>query len=56
MSEGFFAGRLDFKKLPFTFDTLKMRLVVALGIFPRDDRRDWDAIRNWAEGLPAVLQ
>lgn len=56
MSEGLFAGRLDFKKLPFTFDTLKMRLAVALGIFPRDDRRDWNAIRRWAEGLLAVLQ
>lgn len=57
LSEGLFAGRLDFTKLPLTFDTLKMRLVVALRIFPRDDRRDWKAIRVWAESLsPLLLQ
>lgn len=56
VSEGLFAGRLDFTKLPLTFDTLKLRLVVALGIFPRDDRRDWNAIRSWAESLrPLVI-
>jgi menaquinone-dependent protoporphyrinogen oxidase len=54
-SEGLFAGKLDFTKLPLTFDTLKMRLVVALGIFPKDDRRDWKAIRAWAESLQPML-
>lgn len=57
VSEGLFAGRLDFTKLPLNLDTLKMRLVVALGIFPKDDRRDWNAVRVWAEGLgPLLLQ
>lgn len=57
VSEGLFAGRLDFTKLPLTLDTLKMRLVAALGIFPKDDRRDWNAIRAWAETLrPLLLQ
>jgi menaquinone-dependent protoporphyrinogen oxidase len=56
VSEGLFAGVLDFTKLPFTFDTLKLRLVVALGIFPKDDRRDWKAIRVWAESLNPLLQ
>jgi menaquinone-dependent protoporphyrinogen oxidase len=57
VSEGFFAGRLDFTKLPLTFDTLKMRLVVALGIFPKDDRRDWNAVRTWTETIhPLLLQ
>ena len=57
VSEGLFAGRLDFTKLPLSFDTLKFRLVVALGIFPKDDRRDWKAIRAWAENLsPLLLQ
>ena len=57
ISEGLFAGRLDFTKLPVTFDTLKLRLVVTLGIFPKDDRRDWNAIRAWAESLhPLLLQ
>lgn len=56
VSEGLFAGVLDFTKLPLTFDTLKLRLVVALGIFPRDDRRDWKAVRVWAESLQSLLQ
>jgi menaquinone-dependent protoporphyrinogen oxidase len=55
MSEGLFAGKLDFHKLPVTFDTLKLRLVVGLGIFPKDDRRDWKAIRTWAEDLGPLL-
>jgi menaquinone-dependent protoporphyrinogen oxidase len=56
VSEGLFAGRLDFTKLPLTLDTLKLRLVVALGIFPKGDRRDWNAIRTWAENLNPLLQ
>jgi hypothetical protein len=57
ISEGLFAGRLDFAKLPLSFDTLKLRFVVALGIFPKDDRRDWKAIHDWAESLcPRLLQ
>jgi len=41
VSEGLFAGMLDFKKLPLNWDTLKLRAMVAFGIFPKDDRRDW---------------
>lgn len=55
VSEGLFAGKLDFTKLPLTFETLKLRLVVALGIFPKEDRRDWKAIQAWAEGLSPLL-
>lgn len=55
LSEGLFPGWLDFSKLPFNFDTLKLRLTVALGIFPSGDHRDWKAIRSWAEGLKPVL-
>lgn len=55
VSEGLFAGRLDFTKLPLNLDTLKMRLVIALGIFPKDDRRDWNAVRVWADGLGSLL-
>jgi menaquinone-dependent protoporphyrinogen oxidase len=55
LSEGLFPGVLDFTKLPLTFDTLKLRLVVALGIFPKDDRRNWNAIRAWAESLRPLL-
>jgi len=46
---------LDFNKLPVNWDTLMLRLTVALGIFPRGDHRDWNAIRNWAKGLKSVL-
>jgi len=57
VSEGLFAGVLDFSKLPFNLDTLKLRVVVALGIFPKDDRRDWNAISKWADGIyPLLLQ
>ena len=57
LSEGLFAGMLDFSKLPFNWDTLMLRLTVALGIFPRGDRRDWNAIRAWAEKIhPMLLQ
>ena len=55
VSEGLFAGRLDFNKLPFSWDTLKLRVVVALGIFPKKDRRDWDAIRAWAKSIHPLL-
>ncbi len=55
LSEGLFAGMLDFNKLPFNWDTLLLRATVALGILPRGDHRDWTAIRSWAEGLKPVL-
>lgn len=55
LSEGLFAGMLDFSKLPFNWDTLMLRLTVALGIFPRGDHRDWNAVRAWAENLKPVL-
>jgi menaquinone-dependent protoporphyrinogen oxidase len=54
-SEGLFAGRLDFSKLPFNWDTLMLRVAVLFGIFPRGDHRDWNAIRSWAESLKPVL-
>jgi menaquinone-dependent protoporphyrinogen oxidase len=49
VSEGYFAGLLDFKKLPVTSNTLGLRAAVALGVFPKGDHRDWDAIRSWTE-------
>ena len=55
VSEGLFAGRLDFSKLPINWDTLKLRAVVALGIFPKEDRRDWKAIHAWAESIRPLL-
>jgi len=55
MSEGLFAGMLDFSKLPFNWDTLMLRAAVLFGVFPRGDYRDWNAVRSWAEGLKPVL-
>ena len=55
LSEGLFAGRLDFSKLPFNWDTLMFRATVAFGIFPRGDHRDWNAIHAWAESLKPIL-
>jgi menaquinone-dependent protoporphyrinogen oxidase len=57
LSEGLFAGVLDFSKLPFNWDTLMLCLTVALGIFPRGDHRNWNAIREWADSIrPLLLQ
>jgi menaquinone-dependent protoporphyrinogen oxidase len=55
VSEGLFAGRLDFSKLPWSWDTLQLRAAVALGIFPKEDRRDWKAVHAWAASLPQLL-
>ena len=55
VSEGLFAGRLDFSRLPLNWDTLKLRAVVGLGIFPKKDRRDWKAIHAWAESVLPLL-
>jgi menaquinone-dependent protoporphyrinogen oxidase len=55
VSEGYFAGALDFGKLPITPNTLLMRVAVALGIFPLGDHRDWNAIRTWADDLTTRL-
>ena len=49
--EGYFAGRLDFNKLPWSFDTCLFRATVALGVLPKGDHRDWNAVRAWAQGL-----
>jgi menaquinone-dependent protoporphyrinogen oxidase len=55
LSEGLFPGMLDFTKLPTNWDTLKLRATVAMGIFPRGDHRDWNAVRAWAKSLKPLL-
>lgn len=55
VSEGLFAGRLDFKKLTWTLDTLLFRATVALGILPKGDHRDWNAVHTWAQDLQRLL-
>ena len=55
LSEGLFAGRLDSAKMRLNKNTLLFGISVALGLFPRGDHRDWNAIRLWAESLKPVL-
>jgi menaquinone-dependent protoporphyrinogen oxidase len=55
VSEGYFAGALDFSKLPFSLNVMAMRLVVLLGIWRQGDHRDWNAIRAWTENISPLL-
>jgi menaquinone-dependent protoporphyrinogen oxidase len=55
VSEGYFAGALDFSKLPFSLNVLAMRLVVLSGMWKEGDHRDWNAIQLWAESLRPLL-
>jgi menaquinone-dependent protoporphyrinogen oxidase len=55
VSEGYFAGGLDFSRLPFLFYVLAMRFVVLTGMWKEGDHRDWNAIRAWAESLRPLL-
>lgn len=55
VSEGLFAGVLDISKVPTLRDRLMFRVSVLFGVWSEGDHRDWNAIRAWAEGLPAKL-
>lgn len=55
VSEGLFAGALDISKVPTWKDRMMFRISVAMGVWSEGDHRDWDAIRAWAESLPALL-
>jgi len=55
VSEGLFAGALDIGKIPSFGDRLKFRLSVAFGVWSEGDHRDWNAIREWANGLHSLL-
>jgi menaquinone-dependent protoporphyrinogen oxidase len=54
VSEGYFAGALDLRKVPFGYRLL-FRVAITLGVWSEGDYRDWEAIRHWADGLPAKL-
>ena len=49
--EVFFAGRVDLARLSF-FERMAVKLVKS----PVGDKRDWDRIRQWADGLGKKLQ
>ena len=55
VSEGLFAGVLDIQKIPSFNDRLKFRISVATGVWSEGDHRDWNAIRNWANGLKGTI-
>lgn len=56
VSEGYFAGVLDFSKLPLTLHILLMRVAAALGVWSEGDHRDWNAINAWANDLAVKFQ
>lgn len=55
VSEGFFAGALDIRKVPSLRDKIGFRLSVAMGVWKEGDHRDWGAIRAWAAELKPRL-
>ncbi|MHB1132185.1 MAG: flavodoxin domain-containing protein [Chloroflexota bacterium] len=55
VSEGLFAGNLDFSKLPLSLDALMLRAAVAFGALPQGDHRDWEAIRAWSTTIRPLL-
>jgi len=55
LSVGLFAGTLEFNKMPFSMNTLAMRIPVMMGMWKTGDHRDWNAIRAWAEQTYPLL-
>jgi menaquinone-dependent protoporphyrinogen oxidase len=56
VSEGLFAGVLDYDRLPLVPDGLKMRALSAATRTPEGDYRDWEAIHAWASDLAVRLK
>jgi len=55
LSEGYFAGALNLGKIKELHFRIVLSTLVMLGLFPKGDHRDWDAIEQWADGLPEQL-
>jgi hypothetical protein len=55
VSEGFFAGALDIRRVPSLRKRLMFRLSVLFGVWTEGEHRDWDAIRAWATNLVPLL-
>jgi menaquinone-dependent protoporphyrinogen oxidase len=56
VSEGLFAGVLDYTRLPLVPEGVQMRILSATSHTPPGDYRDWDEIRLWAASLVGRLQ
>lgn len=54
--EGFFAGVLDFSKIPYFGARIGFRIATLFGIWKVGDHRDWDAINTWAHELAKELK
>lgn len=52
VSIGLFGGRLEYGRLKWWAVLFVMLIIQA----PAGDRRNWNAIRSWAAGLPAALK
>ena len=56
VSEGLFAGVLDYSKLPLISAGMRMRVLSAATRTPEGDYRDWEAIHAWARDLAVTLE
>ncbi len=55
LSDGLFAGALNYSKLPLIPEGLQMRALSATTRTPEGDYRNWDAIHAWARNLATSL-
>ena len=55
VSEGLFAGALNYDQLPLIPEGLQMRILSATTRTPEGDYRNWDAIQAWASDLVMKL-
>ncbi len=51
LSEGYFAGALDYSNVPLVPEGVQLRILSAASRTPAGDYRDWAAIRQWAGEL-----
>lgn len=56
ISEGYFPGILDIKKIPQRQARWGFRLSVMTGVWKEGDHRDWEAVQNWATDLAPLLR
>lgn len=55
VKEGYFAGVLDFSKLPLSVKKVMLQVAVNTGALPSGDHRNWNAVRAWSEELMPLL-
>lgn len=55
VSEGLFAGTLDFEKIPSRRQRWMFRISTVVGAMSEGDHRDWQAIHDWATSLMPAL-